>query len=209
MSLYIPLHFLADVLIYTTPLPEWCPYIYRCASWVMSSLPDVKELVDVCPDLVELDMSDCISLTAETISHVCQLSKLEHLALSRCYSIPRSAYFSFSTQDIKTVIISWDSKNTEGHHAQEKGRRKEASLPHVSAPPVYWQNTPSLDSKGLFQKLRSTSSCSPVSLDQQLEYDVPASGGFVSETETDSDSTGMKHLEDSCQRLRQTVTVLG
>ncbi|CAG2065328.1 unnamed protein product [Timema podura] len=58
---------------------------------------DVKELVDGCPDLVELDMSDCISLTAETISQVCQLSKLEHLALSRCYSIPRSAYLELAS----------------------------------------------------------------------------------------------------------------
>ena len=46
------------------------------------------DLVSSCPDLIELDLSDCTSLTINVVNNLMTLSKLEHLSLSRCYSIP-------------------------------------------------------------------------------------------------------------------------
>ncbi|KAG7214165.1 hypothetical protein KM043_001514 [Ampulex compressa] len=53
---------------------------------------NVKDLVKSCPDIVELDLSDCTMLTMNTVQSLLNLSKLEHLSLSRCYSIPPSTY---------------------------------------------------------------------------------------------------------------------
>lgn len=49
-------------------------------------------LVKRCPELVELDVSDCAALTADAISTVRKLEHLEYLSMSRCYNIPASAY---------------------------------------------------------------------------------------------------------------------
>ncbi|XP_023723002.1 S-phase kinase-associated protein 2 isoform X2 [Cryptotermes secundus] len=57
----------------------------------------VRQLVTACPELVELDLSDCTSLTSETISIVTKLDKIEYLALSRCYSITPAAYLQLSS----------------------------------------------------------------------------------------------------------------
>ncbi|KAJ4439637.1 S-phase kinase-associated protein 2-like [Periplaneta americana] len=57
----------------------------------------VRKLVTACPDLVELDLSDCTTLTSETINTVTNLDKIEYLALSRCYSIAPSAYLQLSS----------------------------------------------------------------------------------------------------------------
>ncbi|XP_015603371.1 S-phase kinase-associated protein 2 isoform X2 [Cephus cinctus] len=53
---------------------------------------NVKELVKSCPDIVELDLSDCTMLTINTVHSLLNFTKLEHLSLSRCYSIPPSTY---------------------------------------------------------------------------------------------------------------------
>ncbi|CAL7952525.1 unnamed protein product [Xylocopa violacea] len=53
---------------------------------------NVKDLVKSCPDMVELDLSDCTMLTMNTVRNLLDLSKLEHLSLSRCYGIPPSTY---------------------------------------------------------------------------------------------------------------------
>lgn len=49
-------------------------------------------LVRRCPDLIELDLSDCAVLTSDAIGTVCGLKRLEYLSLSRCYNIAVSAY---------------------------------------------------------------------------------------------------------------------
>ncbi|XP_034951235.1 S-phase kinase-associated protein 2 [Chelonus insularis] len=53
---------------------------------------DVQELVTSCPNLIELDLSDCTLLTMNSIQSILNLKKLEHLSLNRCYSIPPSTY---------------------------------------------------------------------------------------------------------------------
>ncbi|XP_008547550.1 S-phase kinase-associated protein 2 isoform X1 [Microplitis demolitor] len=53
---------------------------------------DVKILTDSCPDLVELDLSDCTLLTIISVQSILNLTQLEHLSLSRCYSISPSSY---------------------------------------------------------------------------------------------------------------------
>lgn len=52
----------------------------------------LQRLVERCVDLVELDLSDCSSLTENAIESVSTLPKLEYLSLSRCYNIAGSAY---------------------------------------------------------------------------------------------------------------------
>ncbi|KAF9794515.1 hypothetical protein SFRURICE_011805 [Spodoptera frugiperda] len=48
----------------------------------------LAKLVDRCPRLLELDVSDCGQLTVASISSFLKLQRLEHLAVNRCYSIP-------------------------------------------------------------------------------------------------------------------------
>ncbi|XP_043249572.1 S-phase kinase-associated protein 2 [Colletes gigas] len=57
---------------------------------------NVKDLVKSCPDMVELDLSDCTMLTMNTVRNLLDLSKIEHLSLSRCYGIPPSTYLTLA-----------------------------------------------------------------------------------------------------------------
>lgn len=53
---------------------------------------DLKDLVQRCSRLVELDLSDCTMLTINTLHSLMSLTELEHLSLSRCYSIPTTMH---------------------------------------------------------------------------------------------------------------------
>ncbi|XP_076687178.1 S-phase kinase-associated protein 2 isoform X2 [Andrena cerasifolii] len=57
---------------------------------------NVKDLVKCCPDMIELDLSDCTMLTMNTVRNLLDFSKLEHLSLSRCYGIPPSTYLTLT-----------------------------------------------------------------------------------------------------------------
>ncbi|KAL3268145.1 hypothetical protein HHI36_007273 [Cryptolaemus montrouzieri] len=48
---------------------------------------DVAALVCSCPNLRELDLSDCTALTGEAVKQITALEDLNFLALSRCYAI--------------------------------------------------------------------------------------------------------------------------
>ncbi|XP_074935698.1 S-phase kinase-associated protein 2 isoform X2 [Phalacrocorax aristotelis] len=50
-------------------------------------IPDVKTLVERCPFIVHLDLSDSVMLKCECFQYFHQLFFLEHLCLSRCYQI--------------------------------------------------------------------------------------------------------------------------
>uniref|UniRef100_A0A8C0ETK4 S-phase kinase-associated protein 2 n=1 Tax=Bubo bubo TaxID=30461 RepID=A0A8C0ETK4_BUBBB len=54
-------------------------------------IPDVKTLVERCPLLVHLDLSDSVMLSLKCFQYFHQLSFLEHLCLSRCYQITPAA----------------------------------------------------------------------------------------------------------------------
>ncbi|KAM6364191.1 S-phase kinase-associated protein 2 [Pluvialis apricaria] len=54
-------------------------------------IPDVKTLVERCPFLVHLDLSDSIMLKPECFQYFHQLLFLQHLCLSRCYQISPAA----------------------------------------------------------------------------------------------------------------------
>ncbi|XP_058449621.1 S-phase kinase-associated protein 2 isoform X2 [Malaya genurostris] len=56
----------------------------------------LEKLITRCPDLLELDLSDCTQLTSQTITLVCKLTKLEYLSLSRCYNINVTSYLQLS-----------------------------------------------------------------------------------------------------------------
>ncbi|NWH68486.1 SKP2 protein, partial [Geococcyx californianus] len=54
-------------------------------------IPDVKTLVERCPFLIHLDLSDSVMLKPECFQYFHQLIFLEHLCLSRCYQISPAA----------------------------------------------------------------------------------------------------------------------
>ncbi|XP_050453026.1 S-phase kinase-associated protein 2 isoform X1 [Cataglyphis hispanica] len=88
----------------------WCSLDSECMTLLCKTLPssilrlnlagcrktmtddNVKDLSRRCPDIIELDLSDCAMLTIHTVHNLLNFSRLEHLSLSRCYSIPQSAY---------------------------------------------------------------------------------------------------------------------
>ncbi|KAG5327600.1 SKP2 protein, partial [Pseudoatta argentina] len=93
----------------------WCSLDNECITLLCRTLPksitrlnlagcrktmtdeNVKDLLRRCPDIIELDLSDCAMLTMHTVHNLLNFSKLEHLSLSRCYSIPQSAYIRLAT----------------------------------------------------------------------------------------------------------------
>lgn len=64
----------------------FCNHTFVCLFSVL------KKIVARCPQLRELDLSDCTALTSQTIDIVASLKYLEYLSLSRCYNINVSAY---------------------------------------------------------------------------------------------------------------------
>lgn len=52
----------------------------------------LDKLINRCPDLLELDLSDCSQLSSKAMGIVCKLKKLEYLSLSRCYNINVTSY---------------------------------------------------------------------------------------------------------------------
>uniref|UniRef100_A0A8C3JUC0 S-phase kinase associated protein 2 n=1 Tax=Calidris pygmaea TaxID=425635 RepID=A0A8C3JUC0_9CHAR len=54
-------------------------------------IPDIKTLVERCPFLVHLDLSDSVMLKPECFQYFHQLIFLQHLCLSRCYQISPAA----------------------------------------------------------------------------------------------------------------------
>ncbi|XP_066597239.1 S-phase kinase-associated protein 2 isoform X2 [Prorops nasuta] len=53
---------------------------------------NLEYVVKRCPDIEELDLSDCTMLTLKKPHVLANLIKLEHLSLSRCYSIPPATF---------------------------------------------------------------------------------------------------------------------
>ncbi|XP_011877535.1 PREDICTED: S-phase kinase-associated protein 2 isoform X2 [Vollenhovia emeryi] len=88
----------------------WCSLDNECMALLCKTLPtsitrlniagcrktmtdeNLTDLSKRCPDIIELDLSDCAMLTMQTMHNLLNFSKLEHLSLSRCYSIPLPAY---------------------------------------------------------------------------------------------------------------------
>ncbi|XP_030623905.1 S-phase kinase-associated protein 2 [Chanos chanos] len=58
------------------------------------TMDDVKSLVERCPNLTDLDLSDSVLVTADSFPVLQQLS-LRHLCLSRCYQIHPAALVDF------------------------------------------------------------------------------------------------------------------
>ncbi|XP_049651527.1 S-phase kinase-associated protein 2 isoform X2 [Accipiter gentilis] len=54
-------------------------------------IPDIKTLVERCPFLVHLDLSDSVMLKPECFQYFHRLFFLQHLCLSRCYQISPAA----------------------------------------------------------------------------------------------------------------------
>ncbi|XP_074877497.1 S-phase kinase-associated protein 2 isoform X2 [Buteo buteo] len=54
-------------------------------------IPDIKTLVERCPFLVHLDLSDSVMLKPECFQYFHRLIFLQHLCLSRCYQISPAA----------------------------------------------------------------------------------------------------------------------
>lgn len=53
--------------------------------------------MSTCPNLRELDLSDCTGLSGQAIEHITVLNDLNFLALSRCYFIPYRSLLQLKT----------------------------------------------------------------------------------------------------------------
>ncbi|XP_053622768.1 S-phase kinase-associated protein 2-like isoform X2 [Plodia interpunctella] len=67
----------------------------------------VGQLVARCPRLLELDLSDCSQLKEEALLRIQTLSRLEHLALSRCYLLPPQALTKLSCMPALQFAELW------------------------------------------------------------------------------------------------------
>ena len=56
------------------------------------SISDVEVIVSRCPRLIDLDLSDSQDITMASIESITTLNNLQHLALSRCYSVQPLSY---------------------------------------------------------------------------------------------------------------------
>lgn len=49
-----------------------------------------------CPQLIELDVSDCTALSSNAVTFICKFMTLEYLSLSRCYQILAHSYMDLN-----------------------------------------------------------------------------------------------------------------
>lgn len=47
----------------------------------------MQAIVDRCPELKELDLSDCVAITSQAIKLINSLVKIKKVSLSRCFGI--------------------------------------------------------------------------------------------------------------------------
>ncbi|XP_037819616.1 S-phase kinase-associated protein 2-like isoform X2 [Lucilia sericata] len=64
----------------------------------------LASLAKRCPQLLELDLSDCTGLTGNAIGIIGKFKMLEYLSLSRCYLIPASAYIELRNMSTLTYL---------------------------------------------------------------------------------------------------------
>ncbi|XP_022214438.1 S-phase kinase-associated protein 2 [Drosophila obscura] len=64
----------------------------------------VKSLQTRCPQLLELDLSDCNSLTPAAIEAIMQFQMLEYLSVSRCYLIPAASFIELKDMSSLTYL---------------------------------------------------------------------------------------------------------
>ncbi|TSQ12726.1 S-phase kinase-associated protein 2 [Bagarius yarrelli] len=92
---------------------SWCDFSSEHVQAVVNSIPstitqlnisgyrqnltmdDIKMLVERCPNLTHLDLSDSVLVTTDSFPYLQKLSLLRHLALSRCYQIHPAALIEF------------------------------------------------------------------------------------------------------------------
>ncbi|XP_032528147.2 S-phase kinase-associated protein 2 isoform X1 [Danaus plexippus] len=87
---------------------------------------NVQALSCRCPRLLELDVSDCSRLSACSLSALLPLTRLEHLALSRCYLLPPHALTKLSRMSSLQFVEVWGTLQ----HASLAALR--AALPAVT-----------------------------------------------------------------------------
>ncbi|KAJ8260932.1 hypothetical protein COCON_G00166550 [Conger conger] len=70
------------------------------------TMEDVKALVERCPNLTHLDLSDSVQVTVESFPILQQLSSLKHLSLSRCYQIQPATLIGLEKlPELKTLEV--------------------------------------------------------------------------------------------------------
>uniref|UniRef100_A0A8B9JQ41 F-box domain-containing protein n=1 Tax=Astyanax mexicanus TaxID=7994 RepID=A0A8B9JQ41_ASTMX len=70
------------------------------------TMDDAKNLVERCPNLSVLDLSDSVLVTTDSFVFLQQMSSLRHLALSRCYQIHPAALIDFEKfTQLKTLEV--------------------------------------------------------------------------------------------------------
>ncbi|XP_053556400.1 S-phase kinase-associated protein 2 [Bombina bombina] len=89
-------------------------------------IPDLKSLLERCPKLTHLDLSDSVLLTSECFPMFQQLTHLQHLGLSRCYQISPANLLELgqATLPLKTLSVFGIVTDTSFQLLKE-------SLPHI------------------------------------------------------------------------------
>ncbi|EDV47766.1 S-phase kinase-associated protein 2 [Drosophila erecta] len=64
----------------------------------------VASLQNRCPQLLELDLSDCNSLTPTVITSIMKFKMLEYLSVSRCYLIPATKFIELKSMPSLTYL---------------------------------------------------------------------------------------------------------
>ncbi|XP_063151816.1 S-phase kinase-associated protein 2 [Candoia aspera] len=95
-------------------------------------MPDVKTLLERCPGLIHLDLSDSVMLKPECFVYFHQLTRLEHLGLSRCYQIPPAALLELGEiATLKTLQVF-------GIVTASSLQLLKATLPHIKINTSYF-----------------------------------------------------------------------
>ncbi|XP_013883036.1 S-phase kinase-associated protein 2 [Austrofundulus limnaeus] len=93
----------------------------------MLTLDEVKVLVDRCPDVQTLDLSDSTLLTADSFLVLQQLKNLQHLSLSRCYQLHLAAL-----SDLGRTLPSLRFLDVFGLVQENQLVSLRKAMPHVS-----------------------------------------------------------------------------
>ncbi|KAG8456712.1 hypothetical protein GDO86_002479 [Hymenochirus boettgeri] len=95
-------------------------------------ISDVKSLVERCPNLTDLDLSDSVMLTADCFPLFYQLTRLQHLGLSRCYQICPATVLEFGKKiPLKTLSVF-------GIVTESSLQILNESLPHIKINSCYF-----------------------------------------------------------------------
>uniref|UniRef100_A0A915IN32 Uncharacterized protein n=1 Tax=Romanomermis culicivorax TaxID=13658 RepID=A0A915IN32_ROMCU len=72
-----------------------------------NTMTDESNLTDSCPNLIELDISDCTEITSKSLKMIAErLTSLQVISASRCYAIEPIAYIHYCKHLVELNVFS-------------------------------------------------------------------------------------------------------